>query len=140
MASASRSMAAARITYVPYSPIEVTTEATNLPGYNPACNILDPDKPIDLATVVSNSGPKSQDATIRWQLLDYTGQRVFTDLGTKAVVLKPNETQRLTTSVPLTAKGLMIARATVTDANGTVLGASDQPLTVLRFSQIGDEA
>jgi hypothetical protein len=119
--------------YIPFSPVEITTEASNLPGYNPTCNILDPTTPIALTTLLSNPGTTARNATVRWQLLDYTGQRVFAELGSKTLVLKPNDTQRLVTTVPLTAKGLMIARATVCDANGTRLGSSDQPLTVLAF-------
>ncbi len=119
--------------YVPYAPLEVTIEAGDLPGYDPACNILEAGQPVQLATVVSNPGRQGRSATLHWQELDYSGSRVLAELGSRTIALKPNESVRIASQVTPSAKGLVLIRASVGEGAGAPLCSSDQPLTVLAF-------
>jgi hypothetical protein len=117
----------------PFSPIEVTETPTNLPAWKPTCRILEKGFDAELETAVFNPGASACDVTVRWQLLDFTGSRVLEELGTSDLALKALATTLRRHTVKLTTSGLVLARATVLDPNGSVLGVSDAPLTTLPF-------
>jgi hypothetical protein len=120
--------------YVPYAPVELllTAPAVTAAGYRTNANIFDRNAKVILKAWAFCVDPQERDVTVRWELLSYDGEIVFQKADTKAKI-EPLTPIELAHSVTLTGGGLMIARATVLDADGKVLARSDQPLTALAF-------
>jgi len=120
-------------TWRPYSPVEVTVLATNLPPWRPSARILEKGAEVALEAALFNPGQSPLAVRLDWELADYTGSRVLARLGSEELTLEPNRTRRAARSLRLDTNGLVLARATVLDISGRVLGRSEQPLTTLPF-------
>ena len=118
-------------TYLPHAPIEVAVRATNLPGYTTSANILDREFEPEFEASLHNPGSMKRQVTLRWQQLDYAGERAFGKPVEEELVIDPGRTVRARHTMPLLGNGLLLARASVLDEEGDLISKSDQPLTVL---------
>ena len=121
------------VSYVPRSPVEVTSTVTNLPGYRENGNILEAGSTVQVRGTAFNPGETSRQVTLRWELLDYRGEKKCGQEVIREVRLDPGETVVETVPMRLAGRGLMLARVSAVDADGEVIEGSDQPVTVLAF-------
>lgn len=122
--------------YIPRSAIEVVADPTNLPGYAGAAgNMYEKGATATLDGYVSNPGSKEQDILVRWQLMDYEGEKAHADPIDTKITLAPGETKTVPVSLPLTATGTVLARLSALDADGVKIDSSDLPLTSLPYEK-----
>ncbi len=126
--------------YVPRRAVEVVADVPELPGYTDETgNLLPRGATVNVLAGVSNPGKAERKLTIRWQVLDYAGERAFGEARSKSVVLPAGATALHSREVKLTGRGLMLARVSVLDAAGEVIDRSDMPLTVLAYPKAATE-
>ncbi|MCY3018804.1 MAG: hypothetical protein NTW87_07225 [Planctomycetota bacterium] len=121
--------------YAAYSPIEVTATApaVSRERFKTDANLLQPDEEVEIRSCAFNPGAVARTVTLRWELLDYEGARRFGEAVDRKVSIEPGKTAVETAKLKLTGRGLMLGRVSALDEKGTLLGQSDQPLTVLAF-------
>jgi hypothetical protein len=74
---------------------------------------------------VSNASAQVRDVIVRWQLVDYEGERTLAPALDKKVTIAAGKTYSETSSIPLTRTGMVIARLTVLDEKGAEVDHSD---------------
>ena len=119
--------------YVPYRAVEVQLNSPDLKGYkDESSNLLEKGQTVNLEGSVSNPGNTVRTLTLRWQLIDYEGERALNAPLEKKVTVAPGKL--ITESVPmkLSATGLVLARFSAFE-NGQLLDRSDLPLTTLPY-------
>ncbi len=119
--------------YVPRRPIEVVAECPDLPGYKgAAANIFPRGAAPRVIAHVSNPGSEARNVILRWQLIDYEGQRPWTEPIEKPLMVPAGKTLSETVTMPLGATGLVLARVSVREGE-TEIDRSDLPLTSLPY-------
>lgn len=120
--------------YLPRRPVEVLADSPDLKGYtDPSGNLLEKGATVNVVGHASNPGGQPQAVTLRWQLVDYEGERTIGRAVEKAVTLPPGKTVTETAALPLVATGLVLARVSAVDSKGAVLDSSDLPLCSLPY-------
>lgn len=118
--------------YVPRRPIEVLADCPDLPGYaGGKANLFERGAAPRVAAHVSNPGPRQRQATVRWQLIDYEGERPLGEAVEKSLVLPAGKTASLAVPMKL-GNGLSLARVTVLE-DGAEIDRSDLPLATLPY-------
>lgn len=118
--------------FVPYAPVELALAATGLPGYQTTANLLDPAKPVALRAGVMNPGGAARSLVLRFEQLDYRGERSFAPAIERSVQLAAGATAMVDQEIVLAGRGLLLARVTALE-DGKAIASSDQPLTALAF-------
>ncbi|MCY3022781.1 MAG: carbohydrate binding domain-containing protein [Planctomycetota bacterium] len=119
--------------YVPRRAVEVQVDCPDLKGYRDAtANTLEKGQTVNLAGSVSNPGQAERKVTLRWQFVDYEGERAVSKPTEKEVAVPPGKTITETAALPLPATGLVLARFSALE-NGQVVDSSDLPLTSLPY-------
>ncbi len=119
--------------YLPYAPVEVTATAIDLPGYrSPSANLLDPTIPVTLRGAAFNPGATAIDALLRFEQLDYRGERNLAPAIDKPVRIAAGATAIVDLPLTLAGRGLVQARVSVV-VGGETVSSSVQPLTALAF-------
>jgi len=126
--------------YLPRREIEVLSDCPDpsdasgqaLPGYVPAGNLLERGATVRLTAHASNPGPGSREVTLRWQLVDYEGEKPLTEPIEERVTIPAGKTLSETVPMKLSATGCILARVSVL-AEGKEIDRSDLPLTSLPY-------
>jgi hypothetical protein len=96
-------------------------------------NAFDKGATAQMVAYVSNPGTEPRDVTVRWQLIDYEGERpVAPPIDTKVTIAAGN-TYAATTPVKLSQVGMVYARLSALDSKGATIDQSDFPLTSLPY-------
>ena len=123
--------------YVPRREIEVLAECPDLRGYQANGNLLEKGATVRVTAHASNPGRSPREVVLRWQLMDYEGQRPLGDAVEKKVTIPAGKTLSETVSLQLAATGCVLARVSArlsTETSSTSsLDSSDLPLTSLPY-------
>lgn len=122
----------------PYSQIEVSELAINLPPWKPTARILDKGFRVELESAVFNPARTSVRGRLVWRLTDHTGTKTLKGLGERRLELPPGKTELIRHELVLDTNGLVLSRAEFLGEDGRLLGRSDQPLTTLPFPKSSD--
>jgi hypothetical protein len=118
--------------YVPRREIEVLSDCSDLPGYVGAGNLLEKGATVKLAAHASNPGAAPREVTLRWQFVDYEGERPIGKPVEKRVTIPAGGTVTETIPAPLPATGCVLSRVSAL-ADGKEIDRSDLPLTSLPY-------
>ncbi|MHC4249591.1 MAG: hypothetical protein ACYS9X_10735, partial [Planctomycetota bacterium] len=95
-------------------------------------NLLERGATVRLVGHASNTGDAAREVTLRWQLMDYEGERSAGASVDRRVVIPAGGTMSETVSMKLAATGCVLARVRAL-AGGRELDRSDLPLTSLPY-------
>ena len=115
----------------PWRAVEVLVDCPDLPGYrDPRANLLDKGQSVKLVGSVFNPGAAARASVLRFEFLDYEGERVLGPNAERAVVAPPGQSATARVKLALPANGTVLARCTAL-VDGQVVDRSDLPLTSL---------
>ncbi len=118
--------------FSPYSTPEVCVQIADLPGYTTAANLVTTDT-ITAQAALFNPTASAQTVKIAWEMRDYADTISLKSFPTQEVMIAANSTVMHEQRFPVSAQGLVLIRATITDTHGTRLASSDHPVTRLAF-------
>jgi len=119
--------------YVPWREVEVAVDCPDLKGYRDAsANLLEKGQPITLTARACNTSDRARTVTLRWQLVDYEGDRPLGQAVEKQVTVPPGETIGEKAQMKLTHSGLVLGRVSAME-DRTLLDRSDIPLCSLPY-------
>ena len=118
--------------YLPRREIEVLSDCADLDRYEKEGNFFARGGTVSLKAHASNSSDKARDVTLRWQLVDYEGQKALGTPMEKRVTIPAGKTVTATVPMKLTASGTVLARITALSGEKE-LDHSDLPLTSLPY-------
>lgn len=131
--------------YVPRREIEVVAECVNLPGWDGAKgNMFEKGATAQMVAHVSNPSAQPREVTVRWQLVDYEGERVIGEPVDKRLKIEAGKTVAVSAAMKLVATGTVLARVEVLPEDTKFqqfsksilvprLDVSDFPLTSLPY-------
>ena len=119
--------------YVPRREVEVQVNCPELKGYrDESSNVLEKGQTVTLAGSVFNPGQAEKKVMLRWQFVDYEGERTLGQATEKEATVAAGKTVTETVALGLPATGLVLARCSAA-VDGKVVDSSDIPLTSLPY-------
>lgn len=120
--------------YVPRRELECVAECVNLPGWDGAAgNAFDKGATARMVAHVSNPGTTPHEVTVRWQFVDYEGEKPLAPPVDRKVTISPGKTWSAAQEMKLAANGFGYARLSVLGADGAEIDRSDFPLTSIPY-------
>lgn len=123
--------------YAPRREMEAVAECLNLTGWNGAAgNAFDKGATVKMMAHVSNPGSTPRDVTVRWQFIDYEGEKPMAPPVDEKLTISGGRTWSGAQDMQLVTNGFIYARLSVLDEQGALIDKSDFPLTSLPYPKM----